>query len=327
MFTKNSRKLVLFLGLSLSAAFAMGAASSKQVTLSDDGKEWSLATGAKNVSQLLEEQNILLDEGEVVFPSSKAEITENMKVSVKKGYEIEVNDNGQISSHSVTSRKVSDILKELNIELGPKDTVEPPLDAILDEEHGLKINRVKDVVLEEDIEIPFTSMERENPNMFIGERQVVQAGQNGLKKEKFMSRLVNGEKRDSIAISSTIIQEPVTEIIEIGTKVQENMIQGKKYVKKIVMKGSAYDPSAGSRTAMGTRARVGAVAVDPRVIPLGTKLYIESADGFPTYGFAVAEDTGGAIKGNRIDLFYNSNREANRFGRRNVIVYVLEDGQ
>ncbi|EGS30218.1 3D domain protein [Peptoniphilus sp. oral taxon 375 str. F0436] len=91
------------------------------------------------------------------------------------------------------------------------------------------------------------------------------------------------------------------------------------------MQATAYDPTAGSKTAMGTRARIGAVAVDPRVIPLGSKLYIESADGFPTYGYAVAEDTGGAIKGRRIDLFYGSNAEARRFGRRNVVVYVLEN--
>ena len=75
---------------------------------------------------------------------------------------------------------------------------------------------------------------------------------------------------------------------------------------------------------MGTRARVGAVAVDPRVIPLGSKLYIESMDGFASYGYATAEDTGGAIKGNRIDLFYSTSSQARNFGRRNVKVYVLD---
>ena len=89
------------------------------------------------------------------------------------------------------------------------------------------------------------------------------------------------------------------------------------------MKATAYDPSAGSRTASGTRARVGAVAVDPSLIALGSKLYIESTDSWPSYGYAVAEDTGGAIKGNRIDLFFNSNATANKFGRRTVKVYVL----
>ena len=101
------------------------------------------------------------------------------------------------------------------------------------------------------------------------------------------------------------------------------------------MKASAYDlsfASTGKRpgqrgygiTASGTTARPGTVAVDTRVIPLGTKLYVESLDATSDYGFAIAEDTGGAIKGNRIDLFYPSNADAIRFGRRNVKVYILD---
>ena len=66
------------------------------------------------------------------------------------------------------------------------------------------------------------------------------------------------------------------------------------------------------------------MAVDPRVIPLGTKLYIESLDNTKDYGFAIAEDKGSAIKGNKIDLFFNTSAECKSFGRRNVKVYVLE---
>ncbi|MDU5377137.1 3D domain-containing protein, partial [Peptoniphilus lacydonensis] len=116
----------------------------------------------------------------------------------------------------------------------------------------------------------------------------------------------------------------VKEVAEVGTRKAPAAPNGKSAKKVIVMQATAYDPTAGSTTATGTRARVGSVAVDPKVIPLGSKLYIESMDGFQSYGYATAEDTGGAIKGNRIDLFYGSNREANNFGRRNVKVYVLD---
>ena len=71
-------------------------------------------------------------------------------------------------------------------------------------------------------------------------------------------------------------------------------------------------------TASGTKAVKGTVAVDPRVIPLGSKLYVEG------YGYATAQDTGSAIKGNKIDLFYDSLYEAKKFGRKNLTVYVLE---
>jgi 3D (Asp-Asp-Asp) domain-containing protein len=70
-------------------------------------------------------------------------------------------------------------------------------------------------------------------------------------------------------------------------------------------------------TASGQHAGHGIVAVDPRVIPLGSHLYI------PGYGHAVAGDTGGAIRGNRVDLGFNSDADAMQFGRRPVTVYVL----
>jgi len=91
------------------------------------------------------------------------------------------------------------------------------------------------------------------------------------------------------------------------------------------MEATAYDPSPGSnggyggRTATGMRAEYGCIAVDPRVIPLGTLLYVEG------YGFGIASDTGGAIHGHRIDLCYASAGQANNFGRRRVRVHILNN--
>ncbi|MCS7224113.1 MAG: 3D domain-containing protein [Armatimonadetes bacterium] len=88
------------------------------------------------------------------------------------------------------------------------------------------------------------------------------------------------------------------------------------------MEATAYCPrgccgSGGGRTASGRRAEYGIAAVDPRVIPLGTALYVDG------YGFAIAADVGTAIKGNRIDLCFPTHREANLFGRRTVRVLIL----
>ena len=77
-------------------------------------------------------------------------------------------------------------------------------------------------------------------------------------------------------------------------------------------------------TATGTVARVGAVAVVPRYIPLGTKMYIVSTDGDYVYGYCVAEDIGGAIKGRIVDLYFNTSEECWTFGRRAVKIYILE---
>ena len=93
-----------------------------------------------------------------------------------------------------------------------------------------------------------------------------------------------------------------------------------KYSRVLTMQASAYsaqDPGNGNYTATGSRLKKGIVSVDPKLIPLGTRLYIEG------YGYAVADDVGGAIKGHRIDLAYNSRSEALQFGRQTVKVYVL----
>lgn len=79
-------------------------------------------------------------------------------------------------------------------------------------------------------------------------------------------------------------------------------------------------------TATGTVARVGAIAVDPKVIPLGTKMYVVSADGEYVYGYCTAEDTGGLIKGYRLDLYFDTFEECYGFGARNCLVYILTEG-
>lgn len=105
----------------------------------------------------------------------------------------------------------------------------------------------------------------------------------------------------------------------------------RKYKQIIRMNSTSYDASPESNgpwgpiTALGTNLRPGVVAVDPNVIPLKTELYVTSTDEWPSYGMAIAEDTGGAIKGNKIDLFYESSETVHKYGRRDVIVYVLED--
>ncbi|NLK64292.1 MAG: hypothetical protein GX289_04280 [Tissierellia bacterium] len=110
---------------------------------------------------------------------------------------------------------------------------------------------------------------------------------------------------------------------------------GFRFSKALDMAATAYDLSYESCgkypdhpeygiTASGTKAQPGTVAVDPDVIPLGTKLYIASTDGSPDYGFATALDTGSAIKGYKIDLFMENNQDALNFGIRQVKVYILD---
>lgn len=107
--------------------------------------------------------------------------------------------------------------------------------------------------------------------------------------------------------------------------IEEQIVETSKgyngdYVAVMTMEATAYLPTDGSAegiTAMGIPATYGVVAVDPRIIPLGSRVYI------PGYGEAIAADTGGAIRGYKIDLCMESYSECMNFGRRNVTVYLL----
>lgn len=102
---------------------------------------------------------------------------------------------------------------------------------------------------------------------------------------------------------------------------QRSSTETSRYGRSIVVGASAYtayDDGNSSYTYRGNRIHKGIVAVDPSVIPLGTRMYI------PGYGYAIADDIGGAIKGNRIDLAFDNRNEALQFGYQKVTVYILD---
>jgi 3D (Asp-Asp-Asp) domain-containing protein len=184
---------------------------------------------------------------------------------------------------------------------------------------------VKEIVQRESI--PYTTLRKSSSDLRSGTSNTVQAGKNGEKQVKYRVYSKGDEEVRREAVSSTVLHKPVQEIVKVGSAATMRFAsRGGGYFggwKVVTMSATGYssDPSengGSSRTATGLKIGHGVVAVDPNYIPLGTRLYIEG------YGYAVAADTGGAIKGNRIDLGHNSRGEANRVGRRKVKVHILD---
>lgn len=159
-------------------------------------------------------------------------------------------------------------------------------------------------------------------SMSIGEQTVVQEGTPGLVSVEEEILYQDGKEIKKQIISQNDIKRMVPTIIKEGTRDAVETSRGVvRYREVLTMEASAYLPGDGDGrgiTATGMVARRGVVAVDPNVIPLGTRLYI------PGYGMAIAADTGGAIRGHKIDLLMESYGEAMEFGRRSVEVYVLQ---
>ncbi|MGF0096137.1 3D domain-containing protein [Peptoniphilus sp. SGI.035] len=321
---KNAKFILIVLAFVSVLTMGFSTALGNDVELNINGKTKTVFTYEKTVGAFLEKEGIVLKNKDVVSPSVDQEIKKDMKVMITSPKSYHIKDGNKILIAEANGYTVADVLENLNIKLNKLDRVSLPLDEIAKEGMEIQIDRVVVENIENKIEIPFETENRENAEMLEGQKNVIVNGEVGQKVESLKNTYVNGVLETTEVLKSEITKNPVKEVVEVGTKKAVATPNGKNAKRVIVMQATAYDPTAGSKTAMGTRARVGAVAVDPRVIPLGSKLYIESMDGFASYGYATAEDTGGAIKGNRIDLFYNSNAEANRFGRRNVKVYVLD---
>lgn len=321
---KNAKFILIVLAFVSVLTMGFSTALGNDVELNINGKTRTVFTYEKTVGAFLEKEGIVLKNKDVVSPSVDQEIKKDMKVMITSPKSYHIKDGNKILIAEANGYTVADVLENLNIKLNKLDRVSLPLDEIAKEGMEIQIDRVVVENIENKIEIPFETENRENAEMLEGQKNVIVNGEVGQKVESLKNTYVNGVLETTEVLKSEITKNPVKEVVEVGTKKAVATPNGKNAKRVIVMQATAYDPTAGSKTAMGTRARVGAVAVDPRVIPLGSKLYIESMDGFASYGYATAEDTGGAIKGNRIDLFYNSNAEANRFGRRNVKVYVLD---
>lgn len=321
---RNAKFILITLVLVSVLTMGFNTALGNDVELNINGKTKTVFTYEKTVKAFLEKEGIVLKNKDLVSPSLDEEITKDTKIVITSPKSYHIKDGNKTLIAEANGYTVADVLENLNIKLNKLDRVSLPLDEIAKQGIEIKIDRVVQETVENKTEIPFETETRENNEMFNGDKKVITKGQVGQKVESLKNTYVNGNLESTEVIKSEITKEAVKEVVEVGTKKATAAPNGKSAKKVIVMQATAYDPSAGSKTAMGTRARVGAVAVDPRVIPLGSKLYIESMDGFASYGYATAEDTGGAIKGNRIDLFYSTNAEANNFGRRNVKVYVLD---
>lgn len=189
--------------------------------------------------------------------------------------------------------------------------------------------------------IPFSLLLQKNQNMAVNETIITREGVPGKHTTIFEITYEDGREVQREIIFDEVVQPPVSQVIEYGT-IAVRRIPGTdqyfKYFTAMNMVATAYTlcptetggkepghPAFGI-TFSGLPAQRGVIAVDPRVIPLGTKVYVESLDGrFADYGMAIAADTGSAIRGNRIDLFMDCKEEAIQWGIRTVRVYIIHE--
>lgn len=254
-----------------------------------------------------------------------------------KTHVYEIDNNGTVKTYKTSCKTVKELLSDLKVKVDDDDIVIPDLDTELKSEGKISIIKVDVKVIEKEVEAPFKTIKKKNKELTHKQSKILIQGVNGKNKVKCKEYYAGDKLIKEEVIHVETLVKPIDQVFEEGTKDVFTNDRGDFTARKAIkMVATAYEAgprSTGKRpgdkgygiTASGARAKRGTVAVDPRVIPLGTKLYIKSlTPGVPDYGFAIAQDTGGAIKGNKIDLFMDTVWECLQFGRRPVMVYILQ---
>jgi len=284
-------------------------------------------------------------DGEVFLTDGSAELVSRRSgndLMLTAGQPVTVTHQGKPLTSVTRNETVSQLLERMEIEPSPLEMVSV---SFLDEALEISVNSEFVFYEHTSDTLAHETVYQYNSKKPAWEEAVIQEGSDGTYTEVYEVVYQDGEETARQLID-TVTQEPTPTIIEKGA--MENFANNGDAVAAIntfsdgsgtitldngetltfssarTMRGTAYTTggSVGTRTASGTTVRVGVVAVDKRVIPLGTKVYVVSNDGKYDYGFAVAEDTG--VRGNSIDLYMDTNSECIQFGVRDCTVYILD---
>jgi uncharacterized protein YabE (DUF348 family) len=322
--------LVLSLSVSSGAVRAAEVADTEDsqpiiVTFVRDGQSTMFETHARSVAQFLDERGVKLASDDFVAPALETPLAAGMRLEYRSAMALTLVVDGQRLPLHCAPATVADLLARQGVILGPYDEVSPALGAHPAPGAVVRVVRIDEWTAREREPIEPGVRHRFDPALAIGKTRTVDQGLPGEREltVRFIKRGDAPEKR--VVLASRVLQEARPKIVVHGIGEFASIVDGVRDALHIAgtamkMVATAYVPfcsGCSGITKLGLHAGHGVVAVDPNVIPLGSRLYV------PGYGNAVAGDTGGAIRGNRIDLGFNNLGEALRFGRRPITVYVL----
>lgn len=300
----------------------------KQVEVIQNQEKKTYWTAADTVKDFLKEQNIVLNEHDQLNLNPDAKLKKDMKIAIQRAFPLKLVVGGKEQDVWSTSTTVADFLSQQGITLNKLDRVEPELKQTVTKNAVINVIRVEKVtdVVEEPIK--YAVITQNDKNLEKGKQKVVNEGQDGLLSKSYEVVLENGKEVSRKLVSEKKMKEKQDKVVAMGTKVLVAQVSrgssepagGKEfYVTSTAYTANCNGCSGYTATGINLRANpnIKVIAVDPSIIPLGTKVYVEG------YGYAIAADKGSAVKGYKIDVFVPSNSEAYRWGRKRVKIKIL----
>ena len=319
-------------------------ASAKTTYVINDGSRViTYESFASDPETVLTEAGLELDEHDTFTTEGGFGTT---TLTVRRSQTISIDYLGETITAETYGETVGDLLARLNIYLQEGDTLSVSPDTATADGMELSITRVVEQEQMYTAAIPCGVSYCYDDSLPEGTEEILVEGREGELLCTANVTYVNGVETEREVSSQVVTLEPVDTLIAVGTGMQSRSLDGGEtsglvigdgtitlatgevltYTHSTQVRATAYshlDPGCDMITATGTTVRIGTVAVDPRYIPYGTRMFIVSNDGVYEYGIAVAEDCGGAIKGDRVDLYFPTYSECMNFGRRDCTIYFL----
>lgn len=343
MYKKNSLMLrigVLALVMICTATLISQTVFAESITyvITDGDQVLVHTTDATEPEEVLDEAGIALDETDL-YETEASE--DGFNITIIRGLDITLDVCGDATQVVSYGETVQQLLDRSGVTLKDTSTVSAALDAQV--EDGMTI-AITDTVVATDtytLSIPFEVIYQDTDLLASGKEVVLNEGQEGQLLCTAEVTYINGSESNRTVISEDVTTEAVAKVIARGTG--NGKPSGSKkpiigdgviitpegdvltYTHVDTYKATSYNRTevGGQVTSTGTKTRVGVVAVDPRLIPYGTRMFIVTKDGKYIYGVGTAEDCGGDIKNKRLDLFYETDAESRAFGVRDCWVYFL----
>lgn len=321
------------------------ATAAKKVILVLNGEEKTVYTKQWTLQRLLAEQTLALDNHDRISKPLKAILKNGDRIVIDQTVPVQLIMEGKSDTVYTSGKTVAEVFKDLQIPLNDGDKVEPALDSVISNNTDIKLIRVNKVVEEVSAPIPYKVVKKSDPQLLKGKEQTVQDGAEGELLKKVEKVYEDGQLIAEQVIDESVKRESVNKVVAVGTKnpvvvlsassptvdqvIKDGVTFGiKQILNNVTLTAYSAGPDSTGKsqnnpqygiTYSGTRVKEGrTIAVDPKVIPMGWWVYIEGI------GFRRAEDIGSGVRGNMIDVYYESEDYAKRFGlKRGYKVYII----
>lgn len=282
------------------------------VTVDDGSIPFTIYTTAPTVGEALLREQVTLYLGDRVQPSLGSRVQAGLRVVIQRSKPVLITADGRTVQTRTRGQTVGDTLMELGIVVAGSDRVTPPLTQAVNDHTRIRVVRVLETVLVEGEAIPFTAVLVPDDNLEIDQQRLDQRGEAGEYRRRFKVVMEDGVEIARHLTDDWIAAEPITQVVAYGRRIVSRILETPEgpvsYWRKTRMLATSYSASTAGVssdkswygiTRLGWPMRKGIVAVDPTLIPLGSRVYV------PGYGFGDAADTGSAIRARRIDLGYD----------------------